>query len=30
MTHNVWNCDNNKIAEDGFRYVIIEGAKYAL
>ena len=26
----VWNCDNNKIAEDGFRYVIIEGAKYAL
>ena len=26
----VWDCDNNKIAEDGFRYVFIDGAKYAL
>ena len=26
----VWNCDNNKIAEDGFRYGFVNGAKFAL
>lgn len=26
----VWDCDNNKIAEDGFRYVFVDGAKYSL
>ena len=26
----VWDCDNNRIAEDGFRYVFVDGVKYAL
>ena len=28
--HVVWDCNNNDIAEDGYRYVVIDGLKYGI